>query len=134
MSSPPWQDRRGMFQRGKEVHEPARRPSTGANVVEAVRKASVSSVGAIEKVVTGESVASASPSSPISQRRRSSNASGGLFGSLTQAKRGSEDYGERRASHVEQGALTSGWFGSTFRGTGVQKAAVPKPERKGVME
>ncbi|ETN43709.1 uncharacterized protein HMPREF1541_02868 [Cyphellophora europaea CBS 101466] len=30
MSSPPWQDRRGMFQTGKAVHEPARRRSSAS--------------------------------------------------------------------------------------------------------
>lgn len=45
-SSTPWEDRRGMFQRGKDVHDPARRrPSQGGGggVAEAVRRASVTS-------------------------------------------------------------------------------------------
>ena len=53
-----------------------------------------------------------------------SSAGSGLFGSLTAAKRGSEDYGERRASQTEMagsGGIVSGWFNSTFKG--VQKPA-----------
>ena len=53
-----------------------------------------------------------------------SSAGSGLFGSLTAAKRGSEDYGERRASQTEMaggGGIMSGWFNSTFKG--VQKPA-----------
>ena len=48
---------------------------------------------------------------------QSSAASGGLFGSLQQHKRGSEGYDERRASHSDQlssGGAVSGWFNKTF--------------------
>lgn len=60
---------------------------------------------------------------------QSSNASQGLFGNLTKQKRGSEDYGERRASQTEMmgsgGGVVGGWFNSTFRG--ISKPA-DKPE------
>jgi hypothetical protein len=54
-----------------------------------------------------------------------SSAGSGLFGSLQAAKRGSEDYGDKRASQTEMqgggGGIMSGWFNSTFKG--VQKPA-----------
>ncbi|KJX97715.1 hypothetical protein TI39_contig468g00023 [Zymoseptoria brevis] len=141
----PWQDRRGMFQRGKEVHEPARRPSQsyggagGTAVLDAVRRGSTASSNAgslVDKPLTNDP--GSSPSSPIGGgRRRSSAASnGGKFSNLTHHKRGSEDYAARRASQTEQnqagGGVMAGWFNSTFRG--VQKPSEQKPEKRGVME
>lgn len=68
MSGQPWEDRRGMFQRGKEVHDPARRPSQSGGVIEAVRRASVASNNSlVEKPLSNDP---ASPTSPTSQRRR----------------------------------------------------------------
>jgi len=124
MSSPTqtWSDRRGMFQKGREVHEPAppRRPSQGG-VADAVRRVSVGSQNGVEKTTSDPTSAQ---SSPTSQRRRSS----GLFNNLNNMKRGSEDYSDRRASHSDMagsGGLMSGWFNQTFRGIGQpqQKAA-----------
>jgi len=77
MSTPTnlWQDRRGMFQKGKEVHEPGNpigeRRTSGAGIADAVRRASVSSVNSIEKTIsnTGGSATSSS-----GQRRRVSPA------------------------------------------------------------
>lgn len=63
-----------------------------------------------------------------------------MFGNLTSQKRGSEDYGERRASQAEmmnnQGVL-GGWFNSTFKGH--QKPAGgtgqnQDQQKRGVME
>lgn len=52
-----------------------------------------------------------------------------MFGNLTNMKRGSQDYGERRASHQEMtgsgGGIISGWFNSTFKG-----ASKPSGEQK----
>merc|ERR1711939_453865 len=126
-----WQDRRALFQKGKEVHEPAspteRKPSMSEGVTAAVRRASVGSDTGLEKTVSNTSA-----------RRRSSNSA--LFGNLTNMKRGSVDYEQRRASHSEHqqsGGVLSGWHNQTFRG--MQK---PIPEnnqkerqqRRGVME
>ncbi|KAK4626507.1 hypothetical protein CLAFUW4_04984 [Fulvia fulva] len=147
MSSPnstptaPWQDRRGMFQRGKEVHEPARKMSGsgGTGVIEAVRRASTSSQSDKSLVSNPLSNDPASPASPsTTARRRSSAASSGLFSNLTHHKRGSEDYADRRASQTEgygQGGAVSGWFNKTFRG--IQSPAAPgqtQQEKRGVME
>lgn len=127
MSSPgsTWSDRRGLFQKGKEVHDlgpTGRRPSgSSGGVVEAVRRASVGSTGGLDKTESNASSigSPASPPSPSTQRRRSSNT--GLFGNLQSMKRGSEDYAERRASHAEQGqggtGMFSQWYNSTFRGS-----------------
>ncbi|KAM3425216.1 hypothetical protein BST61_g7171 [Cercospora zeina] len=136
MSGQPWEDRRGMFQRGKEVHDPARRASQSGGVIEAVRRASVTSNNSlVEKPLSNDPAA---PSSPTSQRRRSSAASGGMFGSLTQHKRGSEDYATRRGSHAEQltsGGAVSGWFNKTFRGISAPGEQQKSTEQKrGVME
>ena len=87
------------------------------------------------------------------QRRRSSAASQGLFNNLTTQKRGSEDYGERRASYTEMAGnspgLVSGWFNRTFKGhmdkpgasmgndgkmMGLGSEQQKKEERRGVME
>ncbi|KAK4543250.1 hypothetical protein LTR36_005800 [Oleoguttula mirabilis] len=136
MSSPTstWQDRRGMFQSGKEVHEPGKpvtRRESGSGIADAVRRASTASIDALEKTTSSSS---ASPSS----QRRSSN-TGGLFGNLTQHKRGSEDYGERRNSHAEQrpAGMMSGWYNSTFRGmTGAKQPSTEttQNQKRGVME
>ncbi|EME83213.1 uncharacterized protein MYCFIDRAFT_211267 [Pseudocercospora fijiensis CIRAD86] len=135
--STPWEDRRGMFQRGKEVHEPARRPSQSGGVIDAVRRASVSSQSSVTK--SPSNGPAAAPASPTGQRRRSSTASQGLFGNLTQHKRGSEDYEARRASHTEQmmsGGVIGGWFNKTFRGVGKPADAQEpgKDSKRGVME
>ena len=155
-----WQDRRGMFQRGKEVHEPARKMSgSGATgVIEAVRRASTSSQSDKSLVNNPLSNDPAAPSSPSTAARRrvsppspspltlpdtsdifqSSAASTGLFGNLTQHKRGSEDYAERRSSQMEalgQGGAVSGWFNTTFRG--IQSPSTEGPgqtQKRGVME
>ncbi|EMD01172.1 hypothetical protein BAUCODRAFT_118880 [Baudoinia panamericana UAMH 10762] len=136
-----WSDRRGMFQKGKEVHEPSvpsERRNSGGGIADAVRRASVSSANTLEKTVTGTtSNSSSDPSSPTSQRRRSSNTA--LFGNLTTHKRGSEDYSERRASHSDQNAsgFVSGWYNSTFRGhvSGNKPTeATQKDPTRGVME
>ncbi|KAK5125951.1 hypothetical protein LTR85_011306 [Meristemomyces frigidus] len=137
MSSPTstWEDRRGMFQRGKEVHEPGKpvtRRESGSGIVDAVRRTSTASIEALEKTTSNSSA------SPTSQRRRSSN-TGGLFGNLTQHKRGSEDYGERRSSHAEQrpAGVLSGWYNSTFRGmTGSKQPTetTQQKQKRGVME
>lgn len=158
-----WADRRGMFQAGKAVHEPApaNRRVSQDGVGAAIRRASINSVNSVEKTPSGTT-----PSPVSSQRRRvsderaaiqrsyylrlvqSSAASNGMFGNLTSHKRGSEDYGERRASHHEQreaGGLVSGWWNSTMRGvqkpqgiptTTAQQIAQQKAEdrRRGVME
>ncbi|KAI5367213.1 hypothetical protein Slin14017_G022490 [Septoria linicola] len=139
MSSPsgqPWEDRRGMFQRGKELHDAARRPSQSGGVIEAVRRASVTSNGSVvDKPLSNDP---APPASPTSQRRRSSAASSGLFGSLAQHKRSSEDYAARRSSHADQlqsGGVVAGWFNKSFRGIttpGDQKTA--EQQKRGVME
>ena len=70
---------------------------------------------------------------------QSSAGSGGLFGSLTAAKRGSEDYGEKKASHAEMSSggqgMVGSWFNSTFKG--VQKPADSGNKdsgKRGVME
>lgn len=69
MSTSTWSDRRGLFQKGKEVHEPGRRMSgSGGGVIDAVRRASTSSNS--DKVFSPLSNDPASPSSPTSQRRR----------------------------------------------------------------
>ncbi|TKA70641.1 hypothetical protein B0A55_05746 [Friedmanniomyces simplex] len=150
-----WEDRRGQFQKGKEViPPPTEGRAFGTGVLESVRRASVSSANSVEKTLSGSGSATGEPSSPTtSQRRRSSN-TGGLFANLQTHKRGSEDYGERRTSHGEMtgvpGGMFSGWYNSTFRGyqkqspqqqgQGQQDARVPAPgtqqkeTRKGVME
>ncbi|QIW96605.1 hypothetical protein AMS68_002123 [Peltaster fructicola] len=130
--SSPWSDRRGMFQPGKQVHEPGRKLS-GGGVFEAVRRASTSS--------STDEPKSAVEAPATSGRRRSSAAP---FENLTTLKRGSQDYSERRASHSEQGpsSMVSGWFNKTFRGmTGSATAAAAgapeqsqKEPRRGVME
>ncbi|KAK4504011.1 hypothetical protein PRZ48_004926 [Zasmidium cellare] len=138
MTSPSdWSDRRGLFQKGKEVHEPGRRLSGSGGVMDAVRRASTSSTSEKGSFVSNPlSNDPASPPSPTSQRRRSSAASSGLFGNLQQHKRGSEGYDERRASHTDQlttGGAVSGWFNKTFRG--VNPVAEDKSgEKRGVME
>jgi len=141
-SSQPWADRRGLFPRGREVHEPApaRRPSqttTADAVIDALaktmRRASTASDtssggGAALERKTSNTAMGESP------RRRSSAASG-LFANLQQHKRGSDDYQTRRASHVDQHVgnspgLFSGWYNSTFRGI----AGTQGEERRGTME
>merc|ERR1712070_833656 len=69
----------------------------------------------LEKTVSNTSAGA--PASPTSGRRRSSNSA--LFGNLTNMKRGSVDYEQRRASHSEHqqsGGVLSGWYNQTFRG------------------
>nr|POE53626.1 hypothetical protein CFP56_28848 [Quercus suber]POE81225.1 hypothetical protein CFP56_77447 [Quercus suber] len=119
MSSPSstWSDRRGLFQRGKEVHEPAPRRASqeGSSVVDTVRRTSMAGIDKLERTVAGNP----SPVPATSQRRRSSVGSQGLFANLSHHKRGSEDYAERRLSHHDQasaGGAVSGWWNSTFRG------------------
>lgn len=80
---------------------------------------------------------------PVSLTQSSAASSGGMFGKLNNQKRGSEDYGERRASQTEmmnsQGML-GGWFNSTFKGH--QKPASgggaaqnqTEAQKRGVME
>ncbi|CAK3768017.1 Hypothetical predicted protein [Lecanosticta acicola] len=137
-----WEDRRGLFQRGKEIHEPGRKLSGSAGaggVMDAVRRASTSSGNSGNLVDKPLSNDPGSPTSPTSQRRRSSTASGGLFSNLQHHKRGSEDYANRRASQTEAlgtgNGLVSGWWNSTFRGikkpNNLPEAADSK---KGVME
>jgi hypothetical protein len=88
---------------------------------------------------------------------QSSAASQGLFGNLTNQKRGSQDYSERRASYTEMAGnspgLVSGWFNKTFKGhmdnklggagaamgndgkmMGLGSEQQKKEERRGVME
>lgn len=62
---------------------------------------------------------------------------GGMFSNLTNVKRGSQDYGDRRTSQGEMmgsgGGVVSGWFNSTFKG--MQKPADnQKDQKRGVME
>ncbi|GAM82394.1 hypothetical protein ANO11243_003730 [Dothideomycetidae sp. 11243] len=136
-SSAAWLDRRGLFQKGKELHEPGRRPSesSAAGVVDAVRRASVSSTDGLDKTASNASTSTADA------RRRSSNA--GLFANLTQHKRGSQDYGNRRASHSDQapaGGFLSGWYQSTFKGMQTKPNDTTAPKSgggangRGVME
>jgi hypothetical protein len=91
--------------------------------------------------------------SPLTSVLQSSAASQGLFNNLTTQKRGSEDYGERRASYTEMAGnspgLVSGWFNRTFKGhmdkpgasmgndgkmMGLGSEQQKKEERRGVME
>jgi hypothetical protein len=84
---------------------------------------------------------------------QSSAASQGLFGNLNTHKRGSEDYGERRASYTEMAGnspgMVSGWFNRTFKGhmdkpgatmgndgkmMGMGTEQQKKEDRRGVME
>jgi hypothetical protein len=98
------------------------------------------------------------PSSPpelrlLTSTPQSSAASQGLFNNLTNQKRGSEDYGERRASYTEMAGnspgLVSGWFNRTFKGhmdkpgasmgndgkmMGLGSEQQKKEEKRGVME
>merc|ERR1712217_384525 len=117
-----WQDRRALFQKGKEVHEPAspteRKPSMSEGVTAAVRRASVGSDTGLEKTVSNTSAGA--PASPTSGRRRSSNSA--LFGNLTNMKRGSVDY-----EHQQSGGVLSGWYNQTFRG--MQKP-IPEDNQK----
>nr|POE46225.1 hypothetical protein CFP56_73187 [Quercus suber] len=120
MSSPKstWSDRRGLFQNGKEVHEPALRRASqeDSRVVDAVRRTSMAGSNKFEKPVLDNP----SPVQDTARRRRSSAASQGLFANLSHHKRGSEDYAERRASHHDQasaGGAVSSWWNSTFRGS-----------------
>lgn len=141
-----------MFQRGKEVHEPGKpvtRRESGSGIADAVRRASTASIDALEKTTSNDS------GSPTSQRRRvsdstywqtlksvradrlSQSSNTGLFGTLTQHKRGSEDYGERRSSHAEQrpAGVLSGWYNSTFRGmTKPVDTTTQGNQKRGVME
>ncbi|KAK0257557.1 hypothetical protein LTR48_000498 [Friedmanniomyces endolithicus] len=139
-----WEDRRGQFQKGKEVvPPPAEGRAFGTGVLETVRRASVSSANSLEKTPSGKA-STGEPSSPTRSRRRSSNQ--GMFGNLQSHKRGSEDYSERRTSHGEMtgapGGMFSGWYNATFRGYQTQQAKVDaqvpavakKESRKGVME
>lgn len=90
---------------------------------------------------------------PLTPAIQSSAASQGLFGNLTNHKRGSEDYSERRASYTEMAGnspgLVSGWFNKTFKGhmdkpgasmgndgkmMGLGSEQQKKEERRGVME
>lgn len=64
-----------------------------------------------------------------------------MFANLTSHKRGSQDYGTRRASVEEMEAKSgaySGWYNSTFRGMQKVKEEVvgekKRDERRGVME
>ncbi|KAK4569476.1 hypothetical protein LTR86_003239 [Recurvomyces mirabilis] len=139
-----WSDRRGLSQRGKEVHVrgearewPAPRKQSGAGIIDAVRRASTSSSDGLDKTTSNTSGA---PASPTSGRRRSSNTA--LFANLESHKRGSEDYGERRQSHGEHASagVFSGWYNSTFRGY-AKTVSPPAPikevnqeSKRGVME
>jgi hypothetical protein len=73
-----WQDRRGMFQRGKEVHEPSvRRPSQGSGgaIEAAVRRASTASNGSLgDKPLSNDTASPAAyyPTASESRRRVSS--------------------------------------------------------------
>lgn len=70
MSSPvsTWSDRRGLFQTGKEVHQPAARRASqeSSGVVDAVRRTSVVGMDKLEKAISSNP----SPVSATSQRRR----------------------------------------------------------------
>lgn len=61
-----------------------------------------------------------------------------MFAGLTNQKRGSEDYSQRRESHNEMtggSGMLGGWFNSTFKG--YQKPAggdQNKDQKRGVME
>ncbi|KAK5073853.1 hypothetical protein LTS08_002048 [Lithohypha guttulata] len=148
MSNPwPFQDRRGMFQAGKMVHEPssppARRSSGSGGVTEAIRRGSTSSNSGLDKTTSNTSTNSASSPPPTTQgQRRKSSTSGGLFGNLTNMKRGAdnrgEDYHERRESHGDSqaGGAFSGWYNKTFRGVQQPQSASTSdaPEKRGVME
>lgn len=62
-----------------------------------------------------------------------------MFGNLIAHKRGSEDYGERRASHTEHenGGMVSGWYNKTFRGMQTSNGTQTgnqQEQRRGVME
>ena len=64
-----------------------------------------------------------------------------MFGNLSNMKRGSQDYSERRTSQNEQlgtgGGMVSGWFNSTFKGVQQQpqqKPANTQQDKRGVME
>lgn len=91
--------------------------------------------------------------STLTSPPQSSAASNGLFGNLSSHKRGSEDYGERRASYTEMAGnspgMVSGWFNRTFKGhmekpgttmgndgkmMGLGSEQQKKEERRGVME
>ena len=146
-----------MFQKGKVVHEPSspssRKFSETGSVANAVRRASTSSTGSN----SGDKSTNTGGSFPTSGRRvcrhdvedleaksltirlpQSSAASGGgLFSNLNNVKRGSEDYGEKRASHHEMtgsgGGMIGGWFNQTFKG-GQKPAGPQKDDKRGVME
>lgn len=52
-------------------------------------------------------------------RPQSSAGQGGLFGTLQQHKRGSDDYGDKRAAHHDAsggGGMVGNWFNQTFKG------------------
>lgn len=74
-----WQDRRGMFQRGKEVHEPGMRrmSQTGPGIIGAVRRASnaSSSNGSLVDKPLGDDPADPGyyPTASDSRRRRVSS-------------------------------------------------------------
>jgi len=142
-----WQDRRGMFQRGKDVHQPGRKLSNQFGDPLAGRRTSIGSTGSVGLEKTD------SIEEPGAQRRRSSAANRGLFENLNTHKRGSQDYTERRASYTEMAGnspgLVSGWFNKTFKGMekpvtntatmgndGKMMSAEQKrvEERRGVME
>lgn len=64
-----------------------------------------------------------------------------MFGNLTNYKRGSEDYGERRTSYGDAagGGVLSGWYNKTFKGMGGPQGSAGsgsaiQEERRGVME
>ena len=66
-----------------------------------------------------------------------SSATSGLFGGLTNMKRGSEDYAERRQSQNEMvgsGGMVSGWFNQTFKGHAKPADNQNKDTKRGVME
>lgn len=151
-----WQDRRGMFQRGREVHTPsepgARRFSETGSISAAVRRASASSgSGSPDKATFptsgGQRRRVGTPSYRAccvyadTRMLQSSAASNGLFGNLMNQKRGGEGYDQRRASQTEQmnqGGVVSGWFNSTFKGyqksPGGTGADQQKDQKRGVME
>ncbi|KAF2480019.1 hypothetical protein BDY17DRAFT_327005 [Neohortaea acidophila] len=115
-SNQTWADRRALFQKGKELHEPVsptgRKFSDTPAVSAEARRLSNSGE-------TKPDVAAAAATSTAG-RRRSSASSGGMFNNLTNMKRGSQDYGDRRTSQQEMmgssGGIVSGWFNQTFKG------------------
>ena len=65
---------------------------------------------------------------------QSSAGQGGLFGTLQQHKRGSEDYGEKRATDTAGTGMVGSWFNQTFKGHQKPAGDQGKDNKRGVME